>query len=326
MRYRYLLSSVFLLLPVSACHESRSSGKPTSEQSTTATNAHPATRSEHTRSKGGMLERPSAARVNKFKLDAQRALQRYSQKLRLGIPRTQKLTGSTISAPKLGEAGRPASPTDQFFSWKPLIVFNTDEDQGQCGSCYIFAGVGALEESWAKQNPTKNIVASQQLVLNCVGSCKGGYISTVVEFLTNKGTVAAATNSYTGVPAGCTFNPPLPYRSVSGAYVAADGGKPTESALKAAILKYGPIPAFIYAGGTFDSWWGVKEPAVISDDSSGDENGHIVLITGWNDDPKVNAWEIKNSWGATWGDNGFGYVRKGVRDLGDNAMWLIALQ
>lgn len=54
----------------------------------------------------------------------------------------------------------------------------------------------------------------------------------------------------------------------------------------------------------------------------GDSNAHVILITGWNEN--LDAWEIKNSWGPTWGQNGFAYVKKGIRDIGDNAMWIVA--
>ena len=33
---------------------------------------------------------------------------------------------------------------------------------------------------------------------------------------------------------------------------------------------------------------------------------HAVLLVGYNS----THWFIKNSWGTTWGDNGFGYISK----------------
>jgi C1A family cysteine protease len=324
-----LIALALSVIAATGCSQSQGPTKPTTAQPAVAQPgaAQPAGSQpgEHHHAKGGLLERPSKERVQKFRAAAEHALQEYWLKLQLTVPKTQQLSPSGVPKPKPGAGARPASPADPVFSWRPLIMFNTNEDQGTCGSCYIFAGVGALEESWAKQHPSKNILASQQLVLNCVGTCSGGYLSTVVEFLTGKGTSKAVANVYTGVPAGCTFTPPLPYQTLAGDYVASDGGMPSEADLKAAILKYGPVGAFIYAGGSFDSWWNKKEPSVIVDDSSGADNGHLILITGWNDNPDVNAWEIKNSWGPTWGDNGFGYVRKGIRDIGDNAMWVVAI-
>lgn len=195
--------------------------------------------------RGGRLEKPSRERVLKFKVAAERAL---------GKEVFAFQNGTTVS--------------DKVFSWKDFIPFTSAEDQGsQCGSCYIFAGIGALEENWAIQHHGHSLLASQQLVLNCMGTCKGGYISSVLEFLINKGTKSAVDEPYTGIPSKCMFAPPLPYTGKAAEYIADDGRVPTESDLKAAILKYGPIPAFIYAGGTFDDWYGKDESVVITDDS-----------------------------------------------------------
>jgi C1A family cysteine protease len=249
--------------------------------------------------KGGKLEIPSQQRIKKFRASAERKLGRRAFGFQGG-----------------------ATPLDPAFSWKGQIPFNTTEDQGQCGSCYIFAGVAALEENWVIQHTGQPIVASQQLVLNCMGTCSGGYVSTVFEFLINKGTMSAVDVPYTGVSAGCTFTPPLPYKGLAAEYIASDGRIPDPNDLKKAILTYGPVASFIYAGGTFDNWFGKDEKSIISDDSSGADNGHVILITGWDD--ALGAWEIKNSWGPSWGDTGFALVKMNVRDIGDNAMWIVA--
>jgi C1A family cysteine protease len=105
------------------------------------------------------------------------------------------------------------------------------------------------------------------------------------------------------------------------ACLAGDGGLPTDKQLKQALLDHGPIAVFIYAAG-FENYWN-SDLTIDSDSTTGN---HVVLITGW-DDAKPHsrghgAWEIKNSWGSDWGRDGFAYVAYGVRDIGDNAMWI----
>jgi hypothetical protein len=35
---------------------------------------------------------------------------------------------------------------------------------------------------------------------------------------------------------------------------------------------------------------------------------HCVLVVGFNDDAPIPYWIVKNSWGTTWGMQGFGYI------------------
>ena len=93
---------------------------------------------------------------------------------------------------------------------------------------------------------------------------------------------------------------------------------PDKEPMKKAIIQDGPIGAFIYAGGQFASWYDKGENDVIRQDTG--SGPHIILITGWDDGK--GAWEIKNSWGPTWGNKGFGWVDYNIRDIGNNAMWI----
>jgi C1A family cysteine protease len=38
---------------------------------------------------------------------------------------------------------------------------------------------------------------------------------------------------------------------------------------------------------------------------------HCVQVTGWQQMQGMTVWNVRNSWGTSWGDNGYIYVQKG---------------
>jgi C1A family cysteine protease len=179
-----------------------------------------------------------------------------------------------------------------------------------------------MEANWALRHDKEKIDSSEQHALNCApGDCEnGGYLSEVMTFLVNRGTSNEGEDPYKAQKRACT-PVAVTYKATARAYVAVDGGLPTEKQLKQALLDHGPIAVFIYARG-FEDYW--NSDRVIDTDSA--TGNHVVLITGWDDNKPHSrghgAWEIKNSSGPDWGRDGFAYVAYRVRDIGDNAMWI----
>jgi len=76
-------------------------------------------------------------------------------------------------------------------------------------------------------------------------------------------------------------------------------------AIKTALINNGPVPTYFvvykdfwyYKRGIYQHRWG----KVIAP--------HYVTIVGWNDNP--GYWIIKNSWGESWGDNGWFKIKYG---------------
>ena len=82
-------------------------------------------------------------------------------------------------------------------------------------------------------------------------------------------------------------------------------------AVKEALIKYGAVAAGIYYSSTY-----MKSNSYYYSGTNGPN--HAITIVGWDDDysrnnfktpaPGDGAWICKNSWGETWGNNGYFYV------------------
>jgi hypothetical protein len=60
---------------------------------------------------------------------------------------------------------------------------------------------------------------------------------------------------------------------------------------------------------TFDpknvyTWNGFGEPV----------GGHAIEIVGWDEKDGIKCWIVKNSWGTSWGDKGYFYMKRGVNE------------
>jgi hypothetical protein len=92
---------------------------------------------------------------------------------------------------------------------------------------------------------------------------------------------------------------------------------PTVQQLKQALVEHGPLVAPIY----YDDCLAAYRGGVFNEKDGGMVN-HVVLLIGWDDQKK--AWLVKNSWGAEWGEKGYGWIKYGSNNIGVFAAWIEA--
>jgi hypothetical protein len=185
------------------------------------------------------------------------------------------------------------------------------KNQGGCGSCWAFAAVGALESVYKIANGSEQLFSEQQcLSCNDGGDgCGGGNSSTCYTLWSTVGAVSQSCMPYHGSDSyPCTQDEcVMPARIDGYTYVSNN-----LTSLKTALLT-SPIAVAIYASGGFFSY---------HSGCYGGANGptnHMILLCGWDDNAcgsGQGAWLIKNSWGASWGQSGFGWVRYGTTGIG----------
>ena len=83
----------------------------------------------------------------------------------------------------------------------------------------------------------------------------------------------------------------------------------TEAELEQAVSARGPVAVYIHANSAIFSYRsGVLSASVCS---STDQANHAVVVVGYNNLADTKYWIIQNSWGSSWGDNGYLYLEKG---------------
>jgi predicted secreted protein len=211
------------------------------------------------------------------------------------------------------------------FSWAPTYT-TPIKDQGLCGSCWAFACVGMLESNIKiKDGFTKDL--SEQYLLSCNPynfSCSGGnfHAHDMHEYYippgdTDAGAVYEGEFGYVASKVACGA-PYANYETIfSWDYVSY--AMPTVTQIKQAIMDHGPIGCGIRSG--YSAFWNYTG-GVFETHNSGDPD-HAVVLVGWDDNQGTSGvWILRNSWGTSWGDNGYMYIGYGVSSVGTAANYI----
>ncbi len=213
------------------------------------------------------------------------------------------------------------------------------KDQGQCGSCWDFSGIGVIEGAHLKAGtlpaPTAGSQLSEQYVLDgCVGQnggCDGDDNTTVLSDAKSHGVpLSSAYGDYTASPGRCRL--PLSSRrricsAAADLYTLADWGfvgertgVPSVSLIKASLDLYGPLGAAVAADDSFETW-GDRNPAKQNPflGSGSTSINHDIVLAGWDD--QVSAWLLRNSWGPNWGIGGWMWIDYHANLVGYEAVW-----
>jgi len=193
------------------------------------------------------------------------------------------------------------------FDWRTEGAVTGVKNQGQCGSCWSFSTTGTVEG--ALFIATKNLVGlSEQNLVDCGNitnndGCDGGRVDWGVQYIVqNHGIDTESSYPYTGEDGSCKYSAANIGAVATGWNQTATGD---EEALKVAVATIGPIGVAIavddafanYASGVFVDTSCPNDP---------DDLGHAVLVVGYGTSTNgTDYWIVKNSWGATWGNQGY---------------------
>jgi len=245
------------------------------------------------------------------------SFEEWKAEVRLGLQRPSNDTKPAFihNAP----ADLTALPTS--IDWTQKGAVTGVKDQGQCGSCWSFSTTGALEGAY--QIKYSSLISfSEQNFVDCDNfknggrdmGCNGGLMDNAFEWAKKNGGVCTEADypyvSGTTKTAGTcvqdkyTLNKnvaPKSYTDVAAsdsALMSALAQQPVSVAIEA------DQPAFqLYKSGVFTA-------------ACGTNLDHGVLAVGYGTLSGTDYYKVKNSWGASWGMDGYILLERGVSQKG----------
>ena len=213
-----------------------------------------------------------------------------------------------------------ASGAPSSVDWRNKGVVNPVRDQGQCGSCWAFATTANAESVWAISSG-KLLDLSEEFLVECATGagyfnmgCNGGQPDSAFKYMINNGQCTESSYPYkagTTKTAGTCQKCTSAGVSFSGCY---DVASKDQVSLMAAVAKHPVVIAIEADTRYFQSYSG----GILDSPNCGTTLDHAVEIIGYGTENGVDYWNVRNSWGSSWGENGYFRVKKtsSTNDIG----------
>ena len=220
-------------------------------------------------------------------------------------------------APDASDAVIDALPAS--FDWRDQGAVTGVKNQGQCGSCWSFSATGNIEGQWFLAGHNLTGLSEQNLVScdhecsiydgekSCDSGCEGGLQVNAYEYvISNNGIDTESAYPYEGIDDSCQFNSGAVGATISNYTMVSTN----ETQMAAYLVQHGPLAIAadaaewqFYIGGVFDF-------------PCGKNLDHGILIVGYDTEKdifgkEIPFWWVKNSWGVSWGEEGYLKIKRG---------------
>lgn len=90
-----------------------------------------------------------------------------------------------------------------------------------------------------------------------------------------------------------------------------NGSTSHEGPIMQELFQRGPVSCSIFSDAKLKEYTG----GVFSDKTHYDHTNHVVSIVGWGvDEDGTKFWNVRNSWGTYWGEDGFFKIQRGANN------------
>jgi len=215
----------------------------------------------------------------------------------------------------------PDIPLPESFDWREHGAVTKVKNQGMCGSCWAFSVTGNVEGQNAIKNG-KLVSLSEQELVDCDKrdyGCNGGFMENAYETLLEIGGLESEEEyGYDGEDEACKFDRSRVVTRVSGGVEISQN----ETQMAQWLLQNGPISVGLNAMAMQFYMGGVSHPFSFLCSASGIDHGVLIVGFGVHETKYLHRiqpyWLIKNSWGPSWGEQGYYKLFRGEGVCGIN--------
>jgi len=208
-----------------------------------------------------------------------------------------------------------------FFDWRDKHgndYITSIKDQGNCGSCWAFAAVAALEShaNAYYNNPNLDLNLSEQDLVSCFhgGGCGGASQDQIEQIFSNyyqnTGIAKEICFPYTATNNNCA-NKCSNWQQDAWKSLGYVNIPLTVEDIKQAVINYGPVEVGMTVYNDFFSYSG----GIYSHTTESIAGYHAVTIVGFGVYDGIDYWIVKNSWGTNWGEEGYFKIAVGDSDI-----------
>ncbi|OMP11902.1 hypothetical protein COLO4_03609 [Corchorus olitorius] len=197
------------------------------------------------------------------------------------------------------------------LDWREKGAVTPVKNQQQCGCCWAFSAVAAIE-GITQIKTGKLISLSEQQIIDCVTSgnrgCEGNWMMNAFEYVAqNQGISREENYPYLAMEQVCDMQ-----KSANPAATISSYEMVPQNDEEALLKTVANQPVSVAINTDNPSFMYYKSGVLMED--CGTSRLHALTIVGFGTDSEYGTdyWLIKNSWGQTWGEKGYIKIQRNV--------------